>query len=207
METEVNNPESRIQNLILKICGITCVEDARWAVKCGANALGFVFYPRSPRFITSSRATQIMDSVPLSCLKVGVFVGSPATFPETELDVLQLHGVESEQAIRDYGKRVWIALKPGEIQSFPNYDLLIDSSRGRGIKADWQSLKSVQRPFILSGGLTPDNVGEAIQMLKPIGVDVSSGVEESPGRKDLRKIQLFLHNAREKLRRTGEKQA
>ncbi len=143
--------------------------------------------------------------MPPSCLKVGVFVGSPETPPATELDVLQLHGVESERVIRDYGKRVWIALKPGEIQSFPNYDLLIDSSRGRGIKADWQSLKSVQRPFILSGGLTPDNVGEAIQMLHPIGVDVSSGVEESPGRKDPRKIQLFLHNAREKYF-TGEKQ-
>ena len=208
MGTEVN-PEPGTRNpepgTILKICGITCVEDAQWAVKCGANALGFVFYPRSARCITSSRATRIMGFVPPSCLKVGVFVGSPETPPATELDVLQLHGVASEQAIRDYGKRVWIAVKPGEIRSFPNYDLLIDSSRGRGIKADWQSLKSVQRLFILSGGLTPDNVGEAIQMLKPIGVDVSSGVEESPGRKDPRKIQLFLHNAREKYF-TGEKQ-
>ena len=195
------NPEPNTQNPILKICGITCVEDARWAVKCGANALGFVFYPRSPRCITSSRAAQIMDSVPLSCLKVGVFVGSPETPPATELDVLQLHGMESEQGIRDFGKRVWVAVEPGEVQSFPNYDLLIDSSRGGGIKADWQSLKSVQRPFILSGGLTPDNVAGAIQMVNPIGVDVSSGVEESPGRKDPDKIQLFLQNARAKLRR------
>ncbi len=199
------NPEPNTQNPIIKICGITCVEDARWAVTCGANALGFVFYPRSPRCVTPSLAARIMSSLPPSCLKVGVFVGSPETAPVTELDVLQLHGLESEEQIRDFGKRVWVAVEPAEMESFPNRDLLIDSSRGRGIQADWQSLNSVQRPFILSGGLTPDNVGEAIQMLNPLGVDVSSGVEESPGRKDPSKIQLFLRNAREKYF-GGEKQ-
>ena len=202
METEVNSEPGTI----LKICGITCVEDARWAVKCGANALGFVFYARSPRCVTPSLAAGIMGSLPSSCLKVGVFVGSPETAPATELDVLQLHGLESEQEIRNFGKRVWVAVEPGEMESFPNCDLFIDSSRGCGIKADWQSLNSVRRPFILSGGLTPDNVGEAIQMLNPIGVDVSSGVEESPGRKDPRKVKLFLRNALGKYF-TGEKQA
>ena len=200
------NPEPNTQNPVIKICGITCVEDARWAVKCGANALGFVFYPRSPRCVTPSLAARIMGSLPSSCLKVGVFVGSPETAPVTGLDILQLHGLESEEEIHDFGKRVWVAVEPAEMESFPNRDLLIDSSWGRGIKADWQSLNSVQRPFILSGGLTPDNVGEAIQMLHPFGVDVSSGVEESPGRKDPRKIQLFLRNAREKYF-TGEKQS
>ena len=199
------NPEPNTQNPVIKICGITCVEDARWAVKCGANALGFVFYPRSPRCVTPSLAARIMGSLPSSCLKVGVFVGSPETAPVTGLDILQLHGLESEEEIHDFGKRVWVAVEPAEMESFPNRDLLIDSSWGRGIKADWQSLNSVQRPFILSGGLTPDNVGEAIQMLHPFGVDVSSGVEESPGRKDPRKIQLFLRNAREKYF-AGEKQ-
>ena len=199
------NPEPNTQNPVIKICGITCVEDARWAVKCGANALGFVFYPRSPRCVTPSLAARIMGSLPSSCLKVGVFVGSPETAPVTGLDILQLHGLESEEEIHDFGKRVWVAVEPAEMESFPNRDLLIDSSWGRGIKADWQSLNSVQRSFILSGGLTPDNVGEAIQMLHPFGVDVSSGVEESPGRKDPRKIQLFLRNAREKYF-AGEKQ-
>ena len=212
METEVGpkpnnqNPEPRTQNsgvTILKICGITCVEDARWAVKCGANALGFVFYPASPRCITSARAARIMAALPPSCLKVGVFVGSPETPPPSDLDVLQLHGLESEQDIHDFGKWVWVAAESGEIESFPKNDLLIDSSRGRGIKADWQSLKSVQRPFILSGGLTPENVAGAIQMLNPLGVDVSSGVEESPGRKDPDKIRAFLRNA---LAKVGEKQ-
>ena len=184
--------------MILKVCGITCVEDARWAVQCGANALGFVFYPESPRCVTVSLASRIMGSLPSSCLKVGVFVGSPEAAPAPELDILQLHGLDSEREIRDFGKRVWIAVEPAETESFPNYDLFIDSSRGKGVKADWQSLKSVRRRFILSGGLTPENVGEAIRMLNPIGVDVSSGVEESPGRKDPHKIRLFLRNARER---------
>ncbi len=203
-----HNPQPGPRSPILKICGITCLEDARWAVKCGANALGFVFYPPSPRCLPSSRAARIMGALPPSCLKVGVFVGSPETPPAGALDVLQLHGLESEQDICDFGKKVWIAVEPGDIGSFPNYDLIVDSSRGHGIKANWGSLRSVQRPFILSGGLTPENVGAAIQTVNPIGVDVSSGVEKSPGRKDPRRIELFLHNARENLSRydsTGEK--
>ena len=89
-----------------------------------------------------------------------------------------------------------MATGPAEIELFPNSDLLIDTSWGRGIAADWESLRSVPRPFILSGGLTPSNVCEAIRLLHPLGVDVSSGVELSPGRKDPEKIRQFLQNVR-----------
>ncbi len=182
--------------MLLKICGITSIEDARWALRCGATALGFVFHSGSPRYLAPSKAIEILHSLSGDCLRVGVYVGSPAVSPPAGIDVLQLHGLKSEAEICAFGREVWIAVGPGEIDSFPHNDLLIDTSWGRGIVSDWESLRSVQRPFILSGGLTPTNVFEAIQLLHPLGVDISSGVELSPGLKDPDKIREFLHNAR-----------
>ena len=182
---------------VLKICGITSREDGRWAVECGANALGFVFHAPSPRSITFSQAEEIISRLPSSCLKVGVFVGVPQSLPPSGLDVLQLHGLRSEAELGDIDRTVWVAVEPHETGAFPNCDLLIDSSRGRGIRADWLALQSVERPFILSGGLTADNVSEAIRRLHPRGVDVSSGVEQAPGRKDPRQVERFLRRARQ----------
>ena len=182
--------------MLLKICGIKSKEDASWALRCGANALGFVFYPKSPRYLNPLEAKKIIHSLTVDCIKVGVFVGSPKVPPPAEIDVLQLHGLKSASEICTFGKKALIAVGPSEIKFFPNDDLLIDTSWGRGITANWKTLKSIQRPFILSGGLTPCNVYEAIQLLHPLGVDVSSGVERSPGLKDPDKIQQFLSNAR-----------
>lgn len=182
---------------ILKICGITCRKDALQAVECGANTLGFVFHAPSPRSITFSQAEEILAELPPSCLKVGVFVGVPQSRPPAGLDVLQLHGLRGEAELGSADRAVWVAVEPHETEAFPNCDLLIDSSRGRGIQADWRALESLERPFILSGGLTPDNVTEAIRRLHPRGVDVSSGVEQSPGRKDPHKVERFLRHARQ----------
>ena len=182
--------------MLVKICGITSVEDASWALRCGANALGFVFCPGSPRYLTPPKAQEIIRALPGECLRVGVFVGSPEASPAAGIDIVQLHGLKSESEIRAFGRKVWVATGPAEIELFPNSDLLIDTSWGRGIAADWESLRSVPRPFILSGGLTPSNVCEAIRLLHPLGVDVSSGVELSSGRKDPEKIRQFLQNVR-----------
>jgi phosphoribosylanthranilate isomerase len=182
--------------VIVKVCGITCLEDAALALEHGANALGFNFWPSSSRFIEIDAArtilTQLRREYPRArCLSVGVVVGAD-DWDDTPTDVLQWHGVEAPSQIEAKGRRIWFAVSPETIDRFADHEVIIDSSWGRGRIADWNRIASIGRPYILSGGLTPENVASAIRRLHPAGVDVCSGVESRPGRKDPARLIEFL---------------
>lgn len=203
-----------MSNFVIKVCGITSLEDAVLSVTAGANALGFNFYPGSPRFIEPAEAAQIIEKLPQKVLKVGVAVtGFPLEVhdgKQSQLDIwnpgelelagfgaIQIHGASSSAEVPDLKIRTFVATSPERASEFPNHEIVVDTSWGSGTLADWDLiLKVLDRPYILSGGLTPENVGEALQKLRPDGVDVCSGVEKSPGRKDPSKLESFLSIAR-----------
>jgi phosphoribosylanthranilate isomerase len=196
----------------VKICGITNLEDARCAVEAGADALGFVFYEKSPRFVTPEEAAAIIRQLPPLVAKVGVFVDAPSEdvrriAAECGLDALQLHGQESPAFCQSLG--FWNVIKGFRIESerslgllaqYPTAAWLLDSHvpgqmGGTGCSFDWELARQVRdwgRPIILAGGLTHENVAEAIRVVQPYAVDVSSGVEASPGRKDVEKLRRFI---------------
>lgn len=194
----------------VKICGITRIEDALAAVAAGADALGFVFYAQSPRAVEPEQAAGIIRRLPPFVTTVGLFVNEARTRIEEVtrycgLDMVQLHGDESPEECRIPGRRVVKALRVRDAESLKaagRYDvagLLLDAWSGEvyggsGQTFDWTLLRNFasRRPVILAGGLTPDNVGEAIRSVRPFAVDVSSGVEAAPGRKDPRKIRAFI---------------
>lgn len=199
--------------VFVKICGITTAEDARLAVDAGADALGFVFWPKSPRFVTPEVAATIAARVPLFVARVGVFVGaSRAELTRTAevagLDVLQLHGEEPAEALTARPRRVLRALRVGPgfrtddalAHARAGAGLLLDTHRpetpgGTGVAFDWtlaQGLRDRVPFLVLAGGLRPDNVAEAMAIVRPHAVDVSSGVESSPGRKDESKLRAFV---------------
>ena len=199
--------------VFVKICGITSAEDARLALDAGADALGFVFWPGSSRFLTPEAARAITASLPSFVTRVGVFVDAPLddlerTADVAGLDVLQLHGEETPAALRALKRRVLKALRVGP--GFRSEDalayadaglgLLLDSYQahlpgGTGAAFDWTLARDLRErvPFlVLAGGLHADNVAEAIGVVRPHAVDVSSGVEKSPGRKDEGKLRAFV---------------
>jgi len=198
----------------IKICGITAIDDALHAIDCGADALGFVFYERSPRAIAPDKAQAIIAKLPSFVTVVGLFVNEvPAIIraiaDECHLDVIQYHGDETPETVRMAPRRAIRALRIrenetlAEIDHYPASGLLIDAwvagaFGGTGVLSNWQIAAEIaqKRPLILAGGLTPDNVAEAIQTVRPYGVDVSSGVEEAPGRKDKKKVAAFIRAAR-----------
>ena len=193
--------------MIVKVCGIMNLDDARRALDEGANALGFNFYAKSPRCVTADQAGTILEELEgTTALFVGVFVrgysfmdarmafGSADVHPK--VTVVQLHGFKSPAELPDLGKRVFVAVSAGQIGLFPDHEIIIDSSWGTGRVDDWEALRNLGRPYILSGGLTPSNVGVAIETLHPAGVDVCSGVESSPGRKDPEKLRQFMKEVR-----------
>ncbi len=190
-------------SMIVKICGITSLEDAQHSVQCGANALGFNFYKPSPRYIEPEEADRIMRRLPRQIIKVAIVVadhnGSDNSWEELPLDTIQFYGLQGPNQIPQTEKQVWVATSPASIREFPDNRVLVDTSWGRGRKEDWEALRHLDRSFILSGGLTPENVQEAVRLLHPEGVDVCSGVESSPGVKDLGKIERFIRNAWDKL--------
>ncbi len=200
----------------IKICGITRLEDARAAVDAGASALGFVFYKKSPRYISPSKAKRIVDVMPPFISITGVFVNERegairdiAGF--CALDALQLHGDEDYHTchrLRRYGPKLIKAFRVGEgfnlgaVDAYKVDALLFDAFDkdafgGSGKIFRWELLKDLRTrlPVILSGGLTPLNVAEAVRVIKPYAVDVSSGVEKSPGIKDRDLIRSFIQNA------------
>ena len=203
--------------MLLKICGITNLDDAVQSVRHGANALGFNFFPESPRYIEPEKVSQIMRILPSEVLKVAVVV-----IPEKEenekwkkfltvlgrlpIDVLQLHGLRSESEIPKTTKRVFVATSPSKAHSFPGHEIIIDTSWGRGIRADWDEVRKLKSRVILSGGLTPENVEQAIRFLQPVGVDVCSGIESSPGIKDLSRLKSFLDTARKAANSYGDRE-
>lgn len=202
----------------IKICGITNVEDADIAVKTGADALGFIMYRKSPRWVEPAVARSIIAGLPPFVLPVGVFVNEEAERVRTLMDecgfvLAQLHGDESAAYCQNLGRPALKALRLkdrstllalAEFQRRTNArGFLIDtfsdqSYGGTGQTADWTLAQEAARsaPVILAGGLNPTNVAEAIRMVRPYGVDVSSGVEQSPGKKDHYKLKAFIEAAR-----------
>jgi len=196
-------------NIRVKVCGITRVEDAQLAAECGAAAVGFNFWPNSPRYCFPEHAKAISESLPPFVARVGVFVDSPADRIEeivrkVGLSAVQLHGDETPQECKQLSVPVIKALHATDDLSaadLAGYDVaafLLDAPSnghgGSGEVFDWNiaSRLNLQRPLILAGGLTPSNVARAIATVHPYGVDVASGVEVSPGIKDPEKIEAFF---------------
>jgi phosphoribosylanthranilate isomerase len=190
--------------MMVKICGITNREDAQISIDCGASAIGFVFYPRSPRYVTPAQAESILASIRGSVWKVGVFVDEPgervaAIASQLGLDIAQLHGGETPA---DYpaGFRIWKARRvkgefdPSAFEDDPAEALMLDGP-ATGLSFDWSIAARLRRNVIIAGGLDANNVREAIERARPWGVDSSSRLESSPGRKDRTKLELFLRTA------------
>ena len=182
----------------VKICGVTRLEDARRAAELGADFIGFIFVPSSPRFLEFDQAAEIVSRVSGPQF-VGVFRDAPLEqMQNAPVDVIQLHGSESDDVVRSLGKP---AIKAVQIESaLPDTDssadwLLFDSKGGgTGRRFDWSLLAAYSRtkPFLLAGGITPDNAALAISTVRPDGIDVSSGVESAPGIKDPQKLELLF---------------
>jgi len=198
----------------VKICGITNMDDALHAAACGADALGFVFYAKSPRCVTPEAAREIIVGLPPFVTAVGLFVNEePSRIRQVAafcgLDVLQLHGDETPQDCLLPPHRVVKALRvkdEASLTSLGDYAvsaLLLDAwvggtYGGTGHRFNWDLAASAAaaRRIILAGGLTPDNVAEAVRTVRPYGVDVSSGVESVPGCKDPAKVEAFIRAAK-----------
>ncbi len=206
----------------VKICGITRPEDAMAAVRAGADAIGLVFYPPSPRAVTASRAAQIIRELPPFVTTVGLFVNATAeavaeVLENVPLDLLQFHGDETAAACEGHGRPYIKALRMRPEVDLPALDrqyrsaagLLLDSYQpgkpgGTGAPFDWGRIPEPMRArIILAGGLTPDNVAAAIERIGPYAVDVSGGVEQEKGIKDEEKIRAFMRGV-ERAKRTTD---
>jgi len=202
---------SRPQRTRVKICGITHPEDGIAAASAGADAIGLVFYARSPRFVTAQQARAIIAALPPFVTTVGLFVNSGAAEIEeilgnVPLDTLQFHGEETSEFCASFGRPYLKALSMRdeidlhrEAERFASATaLLVDTFQaglpgGTGVTFDWTRLPAdLDKPLILAGGLNPDNVAQAIKQAHPYAVDVSSGVEAAKGIKDAGKIAAFM---------------
>ena len=190
--------------MMVKICGITNLEDALAAVEGGARALGFNFWPRSPRYITPEAAREMIAKLPAEVWKVGVFVDEKpekitAIARETGLDVVQLHGRETG-ADFPQGLRVWKAVRIGTqfdreaLDQYPAEALLLDGA-SNGVTFDWTLAAGLHGNVIVAGGLDAANVRKAIDQAQPWGVDACSRIESAPGKKDHVKMAQFLKAA------------
>jgi phosphoribosylanthranilate isomerase len=204
-----------VTRTLVKICGVTTPEDAAMAAAAGADAIGINFYPRSKRYVDPAAARPIVDAIPKGVLKVGVFVDASVAevtrcLNELRLDRAQLHGEERADdfanidptrlirvvRVRDEAsfaaERGW---RPGRWL----YDAHVDGFGGAGVIAPWALIAArARRPFLLAGGLTPQNVAAAVEAVRPDGVDVASGVEldQNARRKDAQKVAAFIAAAR-----------
>jgi phosphoribosylanthranilate isomerase len=198
---------------LIKICGVTSPGDAELAVEAGADAIGVNLWPDSKRFVDDGTARDVLAAIPEGILKVGVFVNAPAAeiaarLSSLGLDKAQLHGNEQP---RDYATLdMSVVIRAARVRdeatfqtealwhpSLWLYDAFAAGFGGSGMKAPWPLVaKFARRPFLLAGGLTPDNVAAAIAAVRPGGVDVASGVEGSPGRKDATRLRRFVEAAR-----------
>ncbi|GAB4170476.1 MAG: phosphoribosylanthranilate isomerase [Rhodocyclaceae bacterium] len=194
----------------IKICGITRAEDARGAAALGADAIGLVFYPPSPRFLTPGQALEVARAVPPFVTRVALFVNESEeairrVLASVPVDCLQFHGEETEAECARYGRPYLkvARVRPGldlleYARSFPSaqgllLDAWVEAYGGAGQRFDWSLIPAaLPLPLVLSGGLTADTVGQAVRGLRPWAVDVSSGVESSAGVKDARKMAEFI---------------
>jgi phosphoribosylanthranilate isomerase len=196
----------------VKICGITNLEDARLAAELGAQALGFIFYPKSPRSIKPEAARQIIAHLPPLVLSVGVFVNEAAALvlevaEMVRLDWVQLHGEEPPEYCRFLYRNVMKAIRvqdqssleqmqryQGSVRAFLLDTQTSDQKGGTGVSFDWSLARQAREygPVVLAGGLRPENVAAAIREASPLAVDVASGVEASPGKKDPARLRAFF---------------
>jgi len=202
-------------SVVVKICGITSPADAQMVAEAGANAIGLMFFPGSKRFVNIPRAVEIVRDLPPELARVGVFVDASAdeisrAIGECGLNILQFHGQEPPEYCRQFGVMSMKAFRlrdESDIQRLSEYSTdawLLDSyvpgeAGGTGARFNWDwavKAKEFKRPFFLAGGLTPENVGEAVATVRPYGVDVSTGVESSPGKKDREKVRRFVDAVR-----------
>lgn len=207
----------------IKICGITNLEDAVSAYSYGAEALGFIFYMQSPRYISPEKARYIIENLPQDITRVGVFVNHEIEiikdiYEFCTLDLIQLHGDESPQYCSQFSKSILIkAFSPRSekdlniIKDYPVKAALIDSRHsglygGTGKKSNWELAVKLREmhPLILSGGLSPDNIREAIEAVEPHAVDVNSGVEITPQKKDSLKVKRIIETVHKIERMTSE---
>lgn len=195
----------RHPDFLIKVCGITTREDALVSAEAGANALGFNFYSKSPRYLAEPEAAAAFAE-DLPVLKVGIFVNEQpenvADIAErAALDIIQLHGYEDPA---DYATfRVWKAFRvsrgwdPAVLDSACAEACLLDGpAPGTGEAFDWAEARNLPHRIILAGGLGPDNVAEAVRFVRPWGVDACSKLERAPGLKDHDKVRQFVQNAR-----------
>jgi phosphoribosylanthranilate isomerase len=195
----------------VKICGITQRQDAEIAIEMGADAIGLVFYEPSPRAVTIAQAKQIVEGLPPFVTVVALFVDADVSFvnaclSEVRIDLLQFHGNESADYCEQFNMPYMKAIRMKEdTQLFieeKNYAsasaLLLDSYKvgipgGTGETFNWSMITKIDKPIILAGGLTVENVAMAIEQVNPYAIDVSGGVEKSKGIKDKQKIRTFMH--------------
>jgi len=195
----------------VKICGVTRTEDAMLAAALGASAIGFVFWPSSPRVIAPANARRIADALPPFVSRVGVFVNAPADevraiVAQAGLDIAQLHGDESATDYTGVGARLMKTVTLEDDDALERARALPDSVTplvdaadrerrgGTGLRANWDRARRLMesRPIVLAGGLSAANVAEALAHVEPVAIDVSSGVESAPGVKSLeRMVALF----------------
>ena len=198
----------------VKICGMTNLKDVKVAVDGGVDAVGFIFYKKSPRSVTMQAVREIVLELPPFVDSVGVFVNETAEqinkiADHCKLDRVQLHGDESPAFCKKIRRRVIKAIRVKDIQSlkklsdYPVSSFLLDTFSedqygGTGKVFDWNLAYPANKygPIILGGGLTPINVYQAIQRIQPYGVDVCSGVESQPGIKDHKKMKAFIKNVK-----------
>ena len=207
----MNDRDTKVK---VKICGMTNLKDVKVAVDSGVDAVGFIFYKNSPRSVTMQAVRKIVLELPPFVDSVGVFVNETAEqinkiADRCNLDRVQLHGNEDPTFCKKIRRRVIKAIRVKDIQSlkklsdYPVSSFLLDTFSedqygGTGKVFDWNLAYPAKRygPIILAGGLTPNNVRQAIQRIQPYGVDVCSGVESQPGIKDHKKMQIFLKNVK-----------
>ena len=198
----------------VKICGITNEDDALQAVDTGADALGFVFYNLSPRCLTFEAAERIIRKLPPFVATVGVFVNNPATFIASAVErcgigIVQLHGDETPGFCSGLRHKVVKAFRVRDITSldaiktYPVSGYLLDAYvpgtyGGTGLTFNWETARIAKQygPVILAGGLNPSNVQRAVEAVDPYGIDVSSGVESAPGKKDHAKVRELIRRAK-----------
>jgi phosphoribosylanthranilate isomerase len=199
----------------VKICGITSAADGLMAAEAGADMIGLMFYEESPRYVAPFLAGKIAQAIPPQVLRVGVFVNPTESLvsqaiAECSLNLLQFHGEETSDFCTQFGLmsikavRVRDAAALHELAAYRTDAFLLDaySPNGRGgtgEKFDWElaiEAAKLGKPIFLAGGLTPENVAEAVRRVNPFAVDVSSGVEVAPGKKDAAKVRAFISAAK-----------
>lgn len=199
----------------VKICGITRIDDLQAACDAGADALGFVFHAKSPRNLEIEQAAALMEALPPFVQSVGLFVDAGTEFvgqvlKRTPLDLLQFHGEESPEFCRSFARPYLKAVRVRQgvdlVKYAADYEdaraLLLDAyvpgvPGGTGERFDWTLIPaSLPKRIVLSGGLNPDNVVDAVKTVRPWAVDVSSGVEAAPGIKDAAKVAAFIQQAK-----------